>query len=219
MSAVENVLTKGSLRVDNVVTHGTFELDGGSWEVDNNVWIIGDDSECVIIDAAHTAAPILDALGARTVKAILCTHGHNDHITAVGDVQGATAAPSYLSGNDRMLWDEVYPDKAPDHDLENGDTISVAGIELSVLTTPGHSPGAVCFYAPELGCVFTGDTLFEGGPGATGRSYSDFGEIINSIKDQLLTLHEDTLVFTGHGDATSIGDEKPHLDEWIARGH
>ena len=92
-------------------------------------------------------------------------------------------------------------------------------VELFVLHTPGHSPGAVCFHARDLGVVFTGDTLFRGGPGATGRSFSDFGTIIESIRGALLSLPEETLVLTGHGRATSIGAEKPDVEEWIRRGH
>jgi len=88
-----------------------------------------------------------------------------------------------------------------------------------VLRTPGHSPGSSCLYAAELGVVFTGDTLFNGGPGATGRSFSSFDTIIESIKAKLLTLPGDTEVRTGHGDSTRIGAESPHLEEWIARGH
>ncbi|KOV75694.1 Zn-dependent hydrolase, partial [Streptomyces sp. NRRL WC-3618] len=97
--------------------------------------------------------------------------------------------------------------------------LTVAGVELTVLHTPGHAPGAVCLYAPALGALFTGDTLFNGGPGATGRSYSHFPTIIDSIRDRLLALPHETKVLTGHGDATSIGAEAPHLEEWIARGH
>ncbi len=84
--------------------------------------------------------------------------------------------------------------------------------------TPGHSPGSCCFHAAGLGAVFTGDTLFAGGPGATGRSFSDFGTIISSIRDRLLTLPPDTTVHPGHGASTTIGAEAPHLPEWIARG-
>ena len=97
--------------------------------------------------------------------------------------------------------------------------ITIAGVEMEVLHTPGHSPGAVCFYVPALGILFSGDTLFAGGPGATGRSFSDFGQIIQSITDQLLVLPQDTKVLTGHGDATTIGAEAPHRQEWIDRGH
>ena len=87
-----------------------------------------------------------------------------------------------------------------------------------MLHTPGHSPGGVCLLTPD-GHVFGGDTLFKGGPGATGRSFSSFGDIIVSIRDRLLTLPAETVVHTGHGDSTTIGDEAPHLDEWLARGH
>jgi len=206
-------------RIEKLVTSGTFSLDGGTWDVDNNVWIVGDDNECVVIDAAHDAEAILAAVGDRILLAVLLTHAHDDHIDAVAAVQAATGAPVLLNSGDRMLWDRVYPDVAPSEDLVEGQRIPVAGIVLQVLHTPGHSPGAVCFYAPALGTVFSGDTLFAGGPGATGRSFSDFPTIVSSIQAKLLTLPADTIVNTGHGDSTSIGAEAPQLPEWIARGH
>jgi len=97
--------------------------------------------------------------------------------------------------------------------------ITVAGTDVHVLHTPGHSPGSVSFSVPDLAVVFTGDTLFAGGPGATGRSFSDFPTIVESIRTRLLTLPPETVVHTGHGDSTTIGAEAPHLAEWIARGH
>jgi glyoxylase-like metal-dependent hydrolase (beta-lactamase superfamily II) len=206
-------------RIDSLVTSGTFSLDGGTWDVDNNVWIVGDDSECVVIDAAHDAAAILAAVGDRTLLAILLTHAHDDHIDAVAEVQAATGAPVLLHERDRMLWDAVYPDTAPSGTLADGQVIPVAGISLEVLHTPGHSPGAVCFHAPALETVFTGDTLFQGGPGATGRSYSDFPTIIDSITGKLFPLPATTTVRTGHGDSTTLAAESPHLEEWLARGH
>jgi glyoxylase-like metal-dependent hydrolase (beta-lactamase superfamily II) len=206
-------------RIENLVTSGTFDLDGGTWELENNVWIVGDDTECVVIDAAHDADAILAAVGDRTLTAVLLTHAHNDHIGAAGAVRAATGAPVLLNDGDRMLWDAVYPDSAPSSELVDGQVIRVAGIDLQVLHTPGHTPGAVCLYAPALGTLFSGDTLFEGGPGATGRSYSDFPTIIDSITTSLLTLPADTVVRTGHGPTTTIGEEAPHRAEWIARGH
>ena len=204
--------------VEHLTTSGQFELDGGSWDVDNNVWILGDASEVVVVDAAHDAAAIKRAVGDRDVVAILCTHAHNDHVNAAPTLSDALDAPILLHPSDRVVWDLTHPDRAPDSDLSDGETLTVGGIDLQVLHTPGHSPGSVCLYAPELGAVFTGDTLFAGGPGATGRSYSDYGVIIGSIRDRLFALPGETVVRTGHGDGTKIGDEAPHLQEWIEQG-
>ncbi|NDU71041.1 MBL fold metallo-hydrolase [Actinomadura sp. DSM 109109] len=206
-------------RVDRVVTSGTFSLDGGTWEVDNNVWIVGDDSEAVVIDAAHDPAAIAAALGDRRLVAIVSTHGHDDHIDAAPALRARTGAPVLLHPDDLMLWRQRHPDTSPDGDLSDGQVITVAGVGLTVLHTPGHSPGAVCLHAPGLETVFSGDTLFSGGPGATGRSFSDFPTIITSIRERLLTLPPETVVRTGHGESTTIGAEAPHLEEWIARGH
>ncbi|MET9514105.1 MBL fold metallo-hydrolase [Streptomyces sp. NPDC002994] len=212
-------MTTAPARVDHLVTSGTFSLDGGTWDVDNNVWIVGDDTEAIVIDAAHDADAIAAALGGRTLRAIVCTHAHNDHIDAAPALAAATGAPILLHPDDLPLWKHTHPDRAPDGELTDGQTLTVAGTTLTVLHTPGHAPGAVCLYAHELATVFTGDTLFQGGPGATGRSFSHFPTIVDSIRDRLLTLPPDTEVRTGHGDATTIGAEAPHLQEWITRGH
>ncbi|MQA61861.1 MAG: MBL fold metallo-hydrolase [Actinophytocola sp.] len=206
-------------RIEHVVTSGTFSLDGGNWDVDNNVWLIGDDREVVVIDPAHDASAVLEAIGERTLTAVICTHGHNDHINAVAEVADKSGAPVLLHPEDEALWSAVYPDRAPDVWLSDGTEISVAGTTLRVVSTPGHTWGSVSLYAPELEAVFGGDTLFAGGPGATGRSYSHFPAIIESIRDRLLTLPPTTTVHTGHGPTTTIGVEAPHLDEWLSRGH
>lgn len=200
-----------SARIERLVTSGTFSLDGGTWEVDNNVWLVGDDHECVIIDAPHDADAIVAAVDGRKVLALLLTHAHDDHIKAARAVADATSAPIHLNPADRMLWDVIYPDASPDVDLHDGDTITVAGTVLTALHTPGHSPGSTCFHAESLGTVFTGDTLFNGGPGATGRSYSDFPTIVASITQRLLTLPANTVVNTGHGDSTTIAAETPGI--------
>ncbi|SCY93297.1 Glyoxylase, beta-lactamase superfamily II [Streptomyces sp. 136MFCol5.1] len=206
-------------RIDHLVTSGTFALDGGEWDVDNNVWIVGDDTEAIVIDAAHDAAAIEAALGGRTLRAIVCTHAHNDHIDAAPALADATGARILLHPDDLPLWKQTHPHRTPDAELADGQELEIAGTTLQVLHTPGHAPGAVCLYAPELATVFTGDTLFQGGPGATGRSFSHFPTIVESIRDRLLALPAETTVHTGHGDSTTIGAEAPHLDEWIARGH
>ncbi|MBW8793614.1 MAG: MBL fold metallo-hydrolase [Streptomyces sp.] len=206
-------------RIERLVTSGQFTLDGGTWDVENNVWIVGDEREVIVIDAAHDAQAIAEAVDDRVLKAIVCTHAHNDHIDAAPALADLTGAKIWLHPDDLPLWKLTHPDRDPDNHLSDGLVIETAGADLTVLHTPGHAPGAVCLHEPGLGVVFTGDTLFQGGPGATGRSYSHFPTIIDSIRDKLLTLPPETKVLTGHGDPTTIGAEAPHLAEWIARGH
>jgi glyoxylase-like metal-dependent hydrolase (beta-lactamase superfamily II) len=191
-------------RADNVVTRGTFSLDGQTFEVDNNVWVVGDDDSCVVIDAPHSVPGILAVVGGRRVTAILLTHAHDDHVRVAPELAEQTGAPLYLHPADEPLWKLVHPDLPMPRPLVDGQEIG----GLRVLHTPGHSPGAVCFYTPELGCVFTGDTLFYGGPGATGRSYSDYDTIVASIKAKLYPLPGATVVHTGHGNDTLIVAER-----------
>jgi len=205
-------------RVERVVTSGVFSLDGQDFDVDNNVCIVGDDDEAVVVDAAHDAQRILDAVAGRRVVAIVCTHAHNDHVNAVRDLVAATGAPVHLHPDDTMLWD-VVNEGVPFEPLADGDVVEVAGTALRVLHTPGHAPGAVCLYAEDLGVLLSGDTLFHGGPGATGRSFSSFPTILDSIREKLLTLPGETRVLTGHGDETTIGAEAGDYDAWVARGH
>ncbi|WP_033292616.1 MBL fold metallo-hydrolase [Amycolatopsis jejuensis] len=205
-------------RIDRVTTSGVFALDGGTWEVDNNIWLVGDDREVVVVDAAHDEKAITEAVGDRNVVAVVCTHAHNDHITVAPQLGENLHAPVLLHPADDELWQQTHPGRKfwP---VADGERIAVAGTTVEVIHTPGHSPGSVCLYLPEAGALFTGDTLFAGGPGATGRSFSDFPTIIASIRDRLFALPEETRVHTGHGDGTTIGTEAPHLGEWLARGH
>jgi glyoxylase-like metal-dependent hydrolase (beta-lactamase superfamily II) len=197
-------------RIDHAVTSGTFSLDGQTFDVDNNIWVIGDDAECVVIDAPHSVADIVNVVGDRTVRAVLCTHAHDDHVRVAPELGRTVQAPVLLHPADLPVW-QLTHDDPPDGELVDGQQIPVADIALQVIHTPGHAPGAVCFYSPQLGVVFTGDTLFSGGPGATGRSFSNFDVIVHSIAERLLTLPEETVVKTGHGDDTTIAAERENI--------
>ncbi|HEY8057264.1 MAG TPA: MBL fold metallo-hydrolase [Acidimicrobiales bacterium] len=203
-----------ALCIDNVITSGIFSLDGEDFEVDNNIWLVGDDDEVIVVDAAHDHRPIVAGVGSRRVVAVVCTHGHNDHINVAVPLAEEVGAPIWAHPDDRMLWEVVWPDRAPDAELVDGQVIEVGGSSLEVLHTPGHSPGGCCLHAEADGVVFSGDTLFNGGPGATGRSFSDYDTIVASIRDRLLVLDPATVVHTGHGDSTTIGAEAERSGDW-----
>jgi hypothetical protein len=176
-----------SVPIQRVVTSGTFSLDGGTWDVDNNVWIVGDENEVIVVDAAHDLEKIAQEIGGRRVVAVVCTHAHDDHVNQAPALSDRFGAPVLLNPADAPLWQMTHPDRKPDGELADGDVLRAGGIELRVLLT--------------------------------GRSYSSFDTIVESIRTTLLTLPGDTTVRTGHGDSTSISAEAPHLEEWMARGH
>lgn len=203
---------RSAIAVDHAVTAGTFSLDGETFEVENNIWVVGDDDECVVIDAPHSVDDILAVVAGRKVSAIILTHAHDDHCRQAPALREATGAPIYMHPDDRVLWELTHGPFSDgvrwDFDVPDGWYIRVGGSNLRVIHTPGHAPGAICLYSAELGCVFTGDTLFHGGPGATGRSHSDKGILENSIRERLFVLPPDTVVHTGHGEDTTIADER-----------
>jgi len=202
------------MAIDHIITSGIFSLDGDDFDVDNNVWIVGDAHECVVLDCAHNAEAIVGAVGDRTLKAIVCTHAHNDHINAAAEVAEHFDAPIWLHPDDTMLWEAVYADRRVDAPLSDRQSFTVGGIDVNVIHTPGHSPGGCCLHLPTEGVLFSGDTLFHGGPGATGRSFSSYPVILESIEHKLFSLPADTVVHTGHGDSTSISAEASSLAAW-----
>jgi glyoxylase-like metal-dependent hydrolase (beta-lactamase superfamily II) len=205
----------GDARIDQAVTSGTFSLDGQTFDVENNIWVVGDEAECVVIDAPHDVDEILEVIEGRRVIAILCTHGHDDHVRYAPELGLATDARVLLHPDDLPVWRLTHR-APPAGSLHDHQVIPIADVDLRVIHTPGHTPGSVCFYAEEFpgypaGVIFTGDTLFNGGPGATGRSFSDHDQILESIRTRLLTLPDATVVKTGHGPDTTIGAERDNV--------
>lgn len=198
-------------RIDHGTAAGTFSLDGQTFDVENNIWVVGDDAECIVVDAPHSVEAILAVVAGRRVSAIVCTHAHDDHVRVAPALAEATGAPILLHPADAPVWQLTHPDRAPDGELADGQELTVGGSVVRVLHTPGHAPGAVSLHVPDLGVVLTGDTLFQGGPGATGRSFSDADLIVESIRRVLFALPDDTVVHTGHGDSTTIGAEAAAL--------
>jgi glyoxylase-like metal-dependent hydrolase (beta-lactamase superfamily II) len=179
--------------------------------MDNNVYILTDPvtGKRVLIDPANEADVILDALGTPELEYILLTHGDKDHFLALDEVRAATGAPVGMHPADVHMLEG----RKIDFEINEGDVIRFGEAELQVFHTPGHTAGGICFYsAPHL---IDGDTLFPGGPGLTKRPGGDFPLIIKNISTKLFTLPDETRVYPGHGKGTTIGTEKPHLQEWI----
>ncbi len=204
--------------VERLRTSGVVSLEGVEFDVENNVWIVGDDENAVVIDASHDHEAIARGLGDRELMAIVCTHGHSDHVNAAAGLADLTDSPILLHPDDTELWHRVHPGREPDAPLLHGEVLRAGGVELQVLHTPGHTPGGVSLYAPELSTVFTGDTLFPGGPGATEQASSDFPRIIASIREHLVSLPGETVVHPGHGESTTVAEATENLEVWASRG-
>lgn len=191
------------VRIDKLVV-GPFE---------NNVFILRCTStgEAVLLDAANEHELLLDVSRATGVRRVLTTHGHWDHIQAVEAMRDAGIDVGIAADDAEML-------PAYDFTIPDDETIAVGDLRLHTIHTPGHTPGSTCFVLEGHPVVFSGDTLFPGGPGNTSTPQGDFDTIIESIDRRLLTLPVEMLVLPGHGLDTTIGDERPHLQEWIDRG-
>lgn len=182
--------------------------------VDNNVFVLRckQTGDAVLIDAANEHDKLLELCRALGVRKVLETHGHWDHIQAVPQIRDAGYEVGVTGADAGMLpsYDFVLDDEA---------VIEVGRLRLHTIATPGHTPGSMCFRVEGSPVLFSGDTLFPGGPGATKYEGGDFPTIIRSIEDRLFSpLPPDTIVLPGHGDDTTIGTERPHLQEWIDRG-
>nr|WP_108871105.1 MBL fold metallo-hydrolase [Tessaracoccus timonensis] len=204
-------------QIERLVTAGNFD-PAGPPEHENNVWLVGDSHEVIVVDPAHDPDAVSIAVNGRKVLAVLLTHGHWDHVRATPAFVSRIPAPVYLHEADRFLWEDATGSPEGFQPLEDGATFTVAGATIQAMHTPGHTPGSTSLRIDELSAVLSGDTLFPGGPGATRWDYSDFQQVMSSLRERLFTLPADTVVHPGHGESTTIGAEAPHVDEWEARG-
>jgi glyoxylase-like metal-dependent hydrolase (beta-lactamase superfamily II) len=182
---------------------------------DNNVFVVRciHTGEAVLIDAANEHEKLLELCRALGVTRVLETHGHHDHIQAVPAMREAGYEVAVTANDAQMLKDVGY-----DVFIEDGQVIEVGRLRLEAIHNPGHTPGSVSFKVHGAPLLFSGDTLFPGGPGATHFPGGDFATIISSIDTRLFTFPADTVVLPGHGADTTIATERPHLQEWIDRG-
>ena len=181
---------------------------------ENNVFVLRcrHTGDAVLIDAANEHEQLLELASRLGVRRVLETHGHWDHIQAVPQMRDAGYSVSVTAADSAMLpsYDEI---------IEHEEPIAVGNLVLRSILTPGHTPGSVCFAVEGKPLLFSGDTLFPGGPGNTTLEGGDFTQIVHSIDHLLFTpFASDTIVMPGHGADTTIGHERPHFQEWVDRG-
>lgn len=184
-------------------------------DFDNNVFVVRcrETGEAVLIDAANEHERLLELCRALGVRRVLETHGHWDHIQAVPALREAGYEVAVTAADAPMLAEKGY-----DVLLDDAEVIEVGRLRLHAIHNPGHTPGSISFKVEGAPLLFTGDTLFPGGPGNTTYDGGDFATIIDSIDNRLFVFPEDTIVLPGHGLDTTIGNERPHLAEWVERG-
>jgi glyoxylase-like metal-dependent hydrolase (beta-lactamase superfamily II) len=181
----------------------------------NNVFVLRcrETGDAVLIDAANEHEQLLEMCQRLGVRRVLETHGHWDHIQAVPAIRNAGYEVAVMSEDAAMLKDVGY-----DTFISDTDVIEVGNLRLHAIHNPGHTPGSVSFLVEGAPLLFTGDTLFPGGPGNTKSKEGNFDTIIQSLDNRLFTLPAETIVMPGHGVSTTIGAERPHLKEWVDRG-
>ena len=181
--------------------------------LDNNVYVVRcrQTGEAVLLDAANEHERLLELCRRLQVRTVLETHGHWDHIQAVPAVRDAGYEVGVTAADAAML-------PAYDFLLEDDSVLEVGGLRLRTIHTPGHTPGSMCFLLEGSPVLLSGDTLFPGGPGNTSFEGGDFEAIIRSIDSRLFSLPAETIVMPGHGEDTTLGRERPHLQEWVDRG-
>jgi len=179
---------------------------------ENNVYVVrcAQTGDAVLVDAANEHEQLLEMCRTLGVRRVVETHGHWDHIQAVPAVRDAGYRVAVAAADAAMLpsYDDI---------LEDASVLEVGRLRIDTIATPGHTPGSMCFRVRETPLLLTGDTLFPGGPGKT-ESRHDFTTVMASLDERLFVLADDMVVLPGHGAATTLGTERPHLDEWATRG-
>jgi glyoxylase-like metal-dependent hydrolase (beta-lactamase superfamily II) len=183
-----------------------------------NTWIVGDDEEVIVIDPGADAADVLDAVGDREVLAVICTHGHAEHVAAALEVAARDEAPVALHPKDGLLWREAHPRDNAEIDMADGGIFEVADARLEVIHAPGHTDGSVCLYCEELDVVFTGHVLSADGPVPHDGEFPDYADQLTAIGEHLLTLPPGTRVLPGEGPETVIGVAEKKFDGWVTAG-
>jgi glyoxylase-like metal-dependent hydrolase (beta-lactamase superfamily II) len=185
---------------------------------DANAWIVGDDEEVIVIDPGRDPAGVLNAVGDREVLAVICTHGHPDHIAGTLEVAEPDEAPVALHPQDRLLWRDLYPEDDAEIEMSDGGMFEVADVQLEIIHAPGHTAGSVCLYCEDLEVVFTGHALTASGPVRHDGEFPDFAGQLNAIGEYLLTLPGSTRVLPGEGEETTIAAAEKQFDSWVAAG-
>ncbi|MDS1269756.1 MBL fold metallo-hydrolase [Lipingzhangella sp. LS1_29] len=206
--------------VECVVTSGTLTVDGEEFSVTNNTWIVPADEEGVIVvDPAHDAEAILKAVGEREVYLVACTNGYNTHIGAAIEVAERDDADIALHRREVRAWRKLHGiERTPDIEIEGGGQLAVGDLTINILGIPGTSAGSLAFYLPDLGIVFSGDTLLAGQMGTVGDGFVDYTRQLSSIGEVLLTLPNETRVLPDRDEETTVGDEQDNFDRWVAGG-
>jgi glyoxylase-like metal-dependent hydrolase (beta-lactamase superfamily II) len=183
-----------------------------------NAWVIGDEDEVIVIDPGEDAAAVFEAAGDREILAVICTHGHATHVAAAVEVAERDEAPVAMHRADKLHWRAVYGKDNPDIDMEHGGVFEVGDVNLTVIHTPGHSPGSVSLYCEDLDAVFTGDTLLASGPAPHDAVFPDFPGQLTAIGERLLELPAQTRILPGHGEESTVGHAVKQFDGWVTAG-
>ncbi|CAM3883809.1 MBL fold metallo-hydrolase [Nocardiopsis rhodophaea] len=203
--------------IQRVRTEGVLQVDGEEFDVVSNTWIVDvDDEGVVVIDPAHDAEAILEAVGKREIYLVACTNGYNTHIEAAVEVAERDEAPIALHRREIRPWRRVHgAEHRPELEVEGGGKLQAGDKEVDILPVPGTSTGSVAYYIPELGAVFSGDTLRKGELGTVGEGYVDYTRQLHSVGEVLLSLPPDTRILPDRGPETTVGGEAKNFEAWV----